>query len=150
MCITHSPLINHIPFITRREVFITYRRDIHPSGSFYWCDSQRPIVSSDMSLPLHEVTDIYIGKQTPIMSSAITRDVPDNRCISIIGRRGISLNLEAYTRDDLAALLASIKELLTNNAKKVMANDNEAKATGAAARRYSVSRPGGGVVLGRS
>jgi hypothetical protein len=44
------------------------------TGSLYWCAQGTREVDATRSLPLHAVTDIYVGKDTPLFKGDAARD----------------------------------------------------------------------------
>lgn len=48
-------------------------------GTLFWCGLGQREQNAARSLPLHTLTDIYTGKQTPVFKSAAAQTCPDER-----------------------------------------------------------------------
>jgi len=103
----------------REAIFLFYNRNAGEAGSLFWCEKGRRVENPDRCLPLKALTDIYLGKQTEILRHPIADTVPQNRCISMIGRRGMQLDLEADSQDRLNAWVNAINNALTQSGKEV-------------------------------
>jgi hypothetical protein len=62
-------------------------------GSLFWCDPGRVTEYADHRLPLHELMEVFLGKQTPAFTSASANVADKSKCFSLIGKR-LTLNLE--------------------------------------------------------
>src|SRR4051794_27642400 len=53
-------------------------------GHLYWCLPHKRTEKPDCCLPLANVAELCLGKQTPVLKHAVAADAAAERCFSII------------------------------------------------------------------
>ena len=111
----------------RRQVLVWLAPEDGKSGTLYWSSDGQRERSSERSLPLHRVSDVFMGKQTPELKSEQARDITTNRCFSILTRdRG--LHLAAADEQQRGDWLSAIKSVFVESGKRVDDEKERAKA----------------------
>jgi len=103
----------------KRDAFVFFSPSGGKLGSLYWCQPGTRVESPNFWLPLHTITDIFIGKHVkhaPIWGSAIAKDAPDKKCFSIVGKR-VTLNLEGGSKQDISDWMKGINHIMTTAGK---------------------------------
>lgn len=85
-----NPLEPSRPKVSKREICVFYAVDDTLFGSVYWCDAGQRAQSQQRRLRFHLLSDIYVGKQTPIFSTAEAQGAYEERCFSLISTEGAS------------------------------------------------------------
>jgi hypothetical protein len=134
----------------RQSIHLFYQklRVDHPLGALYWYNTGAPVTSGQRIpegfIPLHTVTDVFLGKQTRAFDTPSGRTANEDRTFSVIGSHA-ELNLEAESTDQVAAWLFGINRLLTSSGKEiVLEEDKNAPTTTSAAAPQSDSNDGKG------
>ena len=111
----------------RMEVLVWYAPEDGKSGTLYWsADGQRE-KSAERSIPLHRVSDVFMGKQTAELKSDVARDIQTNRCFSVLTKdRG--LHLAALDEQQRGDWLSAIKSVFIESGKRVDDEKERAKA----------------------
>ena len=111
----------------RKEVLVWYAPEDGKSGTLYWSANGEREKSSERALPLHRVSDVFMGKQTPELKAEQAKDLPTNRCFSVLTKeRG--LHLAAADEQQRGDWLSAIKSVFIESGKKVDDEQNRAKA----------------------
>jgi hypothetical protein len=117
---------------THKEVIMLFYQDDNTKmGSLYWCEPGDLTPSPDHCLPLHTLTDIYVGKQTEALKSALASNALPNRCCSLVG--DVILNLQGDSKEQLGAWLFGINSILTTKGKKITEPSKKGAASAPAA-----------------
>ena len=110
----------------RKEVLVWYAPEDGKSGTLYWSANGERDKSSERALPLHRVSDVFMGKQTPELKAEQARDLPTNRCFSVLTKeRG--LHLAAADEQQRGDWLSAIKSVFIESGKRVDDEQNRAK-----------------------
>lgn len=120
--------------ITKSDVFVFYEPE-GKLGTLFWCEPGKREKDATRSLLLHQISDVFLGKQTTELKSKEAADVPSDRCFSIIAKER-ALHLCADTPDVRNSWLAGIKDVFTLSAqakKAKAAADKDKKPAAAAA-----------------
>ena len=111
----------------RKEVLVWYAPEDGKSGTLYWSANGEREKSSERALPLHRVSDVFMGKQTPELKSEQGKDLATNRCFSVLTKeRG--LHLAAADEQQRGDWLSAIKSVFIESGKRVDDEQNRAKA----------------------
>ena len=111
----------------RKEVLVWYAPEDGKSGTLYWSANGEREKSSERALPLHRVSDVFMGKQTPELKAEQAKDLPTNRCFSVLTKeRG--LHLAAADEQQRGDWLSAIKSVFIESGKRVDDEQNRAKA----------------------
>lgn len=108
---------------------------------FYWCAPGRKIKDQANSLPLSQVTDIYVGKQTAELQQEVVADIPKRNCFSIIGKNN-SLHLYATDKIAVNRWLKGIEAIIKGQGKEMVV-DTESGKKKKGSRRFSVMAKSG-------
>lgn len=122
------------------NVFVFFSRDGGKYGSIYWSDGGK-VQSPNRCILLHQLTDIYVGKQQKIFQGPIASGVEDQCCFSIVSKRGgkrISLHIQAESVEVMKTWMVGINHILTTIGRKVvLESETGEKKTTATGRRFS-------------
>jgi len=77
-----------------------------------------------LQIALREVTDIYVGKQTPGFATSTSSTVPPEKCFSIKSKQ-YTIDAEATTPHQTLGWLKGLQYLLTNSGKSVLYDEEE-------------------------
>lgn len=122
----------------RRPLFFFYQPAVGKYGSIFWCERGERVESPSNCIPLHTVTDVFIGKQTKIFETEFAKHAVENRCFSIIGAEDI-INVEAPTPSIVSTWLAGVKHILESAGLAMQLKEQKDTYTpGFSTRRFSV------------
>jgi hypothetical protein len=118
---------------------VFYAKNDGKAGTFYWCEPGKQVADPKRRLPLHEVTDIFLGKQTPVFQHEVAASAVEDRCFSIMGAK-YALHLECETSEQLTTWLYGLDKVLTSSGKKFVLDEEVTLPVSpeAAQRRFSV------------
>lgn len=98
-------------------------------GRFHWCDTGTRLISLESSLGTDEITDIFLGKRTDVMTSQAAKIAPDDCCLSILGTgyagRRVVLNIETGNPGLLNSLVEAISVICQEHGLDVVASDQD-------------------------
>jgi hypothetical protein len=94
------------------------------AGALYWCPPEQKRESPQCCLPLHEITDVFVGKHTKVFSHPDAAAAVPDRCVSLVSRSH-TIDLEARSTLLLSAWLHGINCILGSSGKKVVLNKTE-------------------------
>jgi hypothetical protein len=94
----------------------------YPGGALYWSVVARDgslyrTRAADLSLPLSEIEDIYLGKRTTAFTLPFAAHARDECCFSLIAKNRTHMNFEAKTAVTLVSWLLGLKRLVQANKK---------------------------------
>lgn len=104
------------PECIKDEIFLFYVKDSGPGnvGVLYWCDPSTRIASVENSLPLADISGVYLGKQSSVFRLPFAAKAVWNTCLSIISYdRKHDLHLEAPVAQQVSAWLEGINGILS-------------------------------------
>eukprot|EP00808_Paulinella_micropora_P030932 g73504.t1 len=108
------------------------------SGRLYWCNPGTRSKSPFACLPLDEISDVFIGKHSEVLKSAVAESADARKTFSLIGKHQ-TIDLEAKTEEELTAFLFGIQSIMaTAGLKAEEMNEGSQEAGGAYKRRYSI------------
>ena len=111
----------------RKEVLVWYAAEDGKSGTLYWSADGEREKSLERSIPLHRVSDVFMGKQTAELKSDVAKDIATNRCFSVLTKdRG--LHLAAVDEQQRGDWLSAIKSVFIESGKRVDDEKERAKA----------------------
>ena len=132
---------------------LLYKHDDTPLGSLYWFDahtSSPPQLSASSRLSLHNLTDIFLGKQsrayTALLPSGVAAagtagGVKADCCFSACTKIGVSLHVCGNSREVVSAWVYGINSIMMSKGqRKIRTKD---KAAAASDRRASLKGYGG-------
>jgi len=106
-------------------------------GSIYWCERGAKKEDPNRCLLMHELTDIYVGKQQPIFKHPIAKDIEDQKCFSVIAKKNV-LHVQAESVQVMKDWMVGINYVLTSTGRKVvLENETGEKKATPAGRRFS-------------
>jgi hypothetical protein len=116
----------------RRPLPLYYEPSYNPteSGVLYWCDegaSQKK--NPNDTLPLSELDEIFLGKQTRVFALPEGESIEPRRCISLLGKRS-TLNLVAVSKEMVGAWLVGLNSLMQSDGTAVVLNDEDLENAG--------------------
>jgi hypothetical protein len=111
--------------VEKRAISLFYEPDGNKLGSLYWCEPNQRVLNEATKLPVNRISDVFLGKQTPVMAQAIVSSAPADRCLTVATAR-LQLNLEAESAHERDLWLTGFKAIFTSSGKKVV--DDTAKA----------------------
>merc|ERR1719397_287440 len=122
------------------QVFVFFARGGGKYGSIYWSTGGK-VKNENKVVYLHQLTDIYVGKQQKIFQSPIAKDVEDQCCFSIVSKRDqkkVTLHIQAESVEVMKTWMVGINYILTTIGRKVVleSESGEKKQTGTG-RRFS-------------
>lgn len=91
---------------SRKQIF--YEKTM---GLLYYWDVNKMIKTSSKSMPVMDITDIYVGKRTPAFQKGIAKDAIDDCCLSIRDKDR-SLDLEAASKEQRDAWVCAVHHLV--------------------------------------
>lgn len=129
--------------VSVRTILAWYAADDTRLGSIYWCaaGAGSKEMSRQRRIPLHEITDVYTGKQTKVFAAGgPAAQAVEAHCWSVAGRHDV-LHLEAGSKAQLAAWLYGVNRLITRSGKKLVLESGAAPKDAApiGRRRFSVA-----------
>lgn len=123
------------PAVVPTHVFFSRRGG--KFGSIYWCEQGVHQEHPDKCLLMHELTDIYVGKQQPIFKHPIAANVEDQSCFSVISKTK-TLHVQAESVQVMKDWMVGINYVLTSAGRKVvLENESGEKKATPAGRRFS-------------
>jgi len=123
------------PTVTPIHVF--FSRKGGKFGSIYWCERGARKEEPAKCLLMHELTDIYVGKQQPIFKHPVAKDIEDQKCFSVIAKRNV-LHVQAESVQVMKDWMVGINYVLTSTGRKVvLENETGEKKATPAGRRFS-------------
>jgi len=123
------------PVVTPVHVF--FSRKGGKFGSIYWCERGARREDPSKCLLMHELTDIYVGKQQPIFKHPIAKDIEDQKCFSVIAKKNV-LHVQAESVQVMKDWMVGINYVLTSTGRKVvLENETGEKKATPAGRRFS-------------
>jgi hypothetical protein len=120
--------------VVKRAVCLFYSATEGKAGTLYWCEPGLKEQDANKRLALHEVKDIFVGKEHPIFEHEQASGAPPDACLSILAR-GTTLHLEAASPMQLTAWLVGLDSVLASSGQKVVRDEVEGEGE---ARKYSV------------
>lgn len=87
----------------KTEIFIWFKAEGR-SGSLYWCDPLHLQESAERRMPLDQLTDVMIGKQSALFKSAAGQAANEQGAFTLISK-GHTLDLEEESSAMRKALL---------------------------------------------
>lgn len=116
-------------------------------GTLYWCAPGKRVKDESSSIDLGTITDVYLGKQTPIMKSSFASSAKEEACFSLIAESNVSghveLNLECDSTEQLLAWMWGLNLLFIEAGKTVSMEDEvtqeSAPSPTSQKRRFSVA-----------
>ena len=105
--------------IQRTGVQIWYDSTASKHGTLYaQLQSGEHNINNAIGLPLHMISDVYVGKKTPELQSAAAAIAPSNTCFSLVSRT-ISYHLQCVSNDDRTLWLNTIRSALMRGGKPI-------------------------------
>ena len=130
--------------LTFRQPSLLFYRQTRVQGRpacdvLYWCDAaaagvdrSAPPTSPSCCLAIDRITDIYLGKQTPLLQSAAAT-TPDAACIALISA-SLTLELEGTGEDTAADTLLEAVQFICTDGGRAMEEQKEQEALRGAAQ----------------
>ena len=111
----------------KKEVLVWLAAEDGKSGTLYWNAEGEREKSLERSIPLHRVSDVFMGKQTAELKSDTAKDIAHSRCFSVLTKdRG--LHLAATDEQQRGDWLSAIKSVFIESGKRVDDEKERAKA----------------------
>ena len=104
--------------LVSRPVFVFYDRTQEKLGTIYWCDAGKREIREGRSIPLHKVSDVFLGKHPEYKETDAAANLRATNCFSLVSK-ATTVHLEAKNAEQRSATLDEIKFILVNNGKKV-------------------------------
>lgn len=95
------------------DLFLFYAPEVNRFGTLYWCAPGSRSRSLDACLPLHLLTDLYVGHQQDIFSHPALAHTHEESCFTLVGSQNTVLHVEANTEQQAATWLSGISFVLT-------------------------------------
>jgi len=86
-----------------------------PLGSIYWCEPGKTEESANRRLPIHAITDLYVG---PIKGPLPVEDADPEKCLTLVSHAG-KLYLEAESIEQVEDWLYGIQSIFKLSGAKV-------------------------------
>jgi len=107
------------------QVWLFYSADDTMLGSVYWnvlgSSKQR---AQERCVPLHEITDIYTGRQTDVLRHPAFSGAVDSLCVSIVGRNS-SIHTQASNKQQLNTWLFGMNKIINSRGgTKIVLEEN--------------------------
>jgi hypothetical protein len=128
--------------VVRKAIYLFYRQHGRDGPGLYWCEPGRHDEVIGQSLPFAALTDVWVGKLTPILKAPIAAESPENLCFSLVGKK--TLNLAATSLEQLRTWLAGISQLVSGTGHTVVLEQTQGKPK--EERRYSITQPAAGSI----
>jgi hypothetical protein len=119
-----------------RSIVLVYLRqdDSTELGSLYWVDqAEKPDNNTRQRLALHELSDLYLGKQSKAFKHPVAMAASADRCFTAKANN-IDLNLEGDSKEQVAAWLFGINAIM-------MTRGNRRVLTVAKTKQNLISNP---------
>jgi len=127
--------VNRVPERVRLHIFYD---DAGGPPALYWCQAGEHKKIQQQSLPLYMITDIFVGKQTSIFTSAgIASSTPEDVCFSIKSKGGGTLNIQASSEKERQDWVQGLVHLLRDNGSS-MYEESPAASASNTTRRFSL------------
>jgi hypothetical protein len=106
--------------------FYIFYDDVHPAtaksssgsgaptdelGCLYWCEPGSRVASRKCCLPLSDLTDVYFGKQSRVLTSPAAAPAPRDLCLTLVSEHGTRLSLCASSNSMFTSWMAGISTL---------------------------------------
>jgi len=101
------------PTIAKKAIFLYFSPNSGHTGSLFWCRRGKRTKNPARSLPLHQITDLFVGKRTKVFKSTAAVDAPLDCCFSLYGNQGQRLHLQADSSEQLTNWLSAFNFLLS-------------------------------------
>lgn len=132
---------------------LLYRHDDTPLGSLYWFDahsSAPPALSASCRLSLHNLTDIFLGKQSraytatlpPVVggaASSVAGGFKADCCFSACTKVGVSLHVCGHSREVVSAWVYGINSIMMSKGQRKIRTKDRGVVSGGG-RRGSVTQ----------
>ena len=149
LCFT---LYQQVDGLTFKQPIVLFYRQRRAQGRLedvlYWCDDaptvdrSAPPTSPSAALPIDRISDVYLGKQTPLLSSASARAAQDEHCMALLAPAAATLELEALRTAPTACatLLAAITFICADAGRRMEEEHGRSGHTGASAAELAMLR----------
>jgi 3-hydroxyisobutyrate dehydrogenase-like beta-hydroxyacid dehydrogenase len=102
----------------KEEVFVFYEQAADPPlGTLYWCPEGKRERAKERSVPVAQIEEIFLAKQTKALLSSAAADAVPGRCFSLLTAAGV-LDLEAGTLELMGSFLLGVNTLLTSGGRQ--------------------------------
>lgn len=106
--------------ISSRKLFFFFEAVDGPvMGAIYWCEVCQRTKKDNNRLPFARISDIFVGKQTPILQSELANSANPKCCFSLMAGKSWGLHLAAENESIQQAWLAGIRAIFANSGKAV-------------------------------
>ena len=132
--------------VVRSDVFVFYDRESSKFGVLHqtpaFDQGEQPRLKDDATgVPLHRVSDVFMGKRAPEFQNDPDKTVPSNQCFSIVSKER-SMHLIAPSEPIRAVWLAGVKQIFALQKEAAAAKKaQQAQAAAAAAAQAAPTTP---------
>jgi hypothetical protein len=106
--------------VSSRKLFFFFEAVDGPvMGAIYWCEPGHRTKKDDNRLPFARISDVFMGKQTPILQSELAKPSNPKCCFSLMAGKSWGLHLAAENEATRQAWLAGIRAVFANSGKAV-------------------------------
>ena len=114
--------------VKKKRIHIWLVKQEGTLGSLYWEEmvttGKQPLTPvAEQCIPISKISDVYIGKQTPLFQTPSMATVPMDCCLSIASQ-GVTLDLAAKFPRDRKEWLTAIHTVFLSSGKKVVENEH--------------------------
>jgi hypothetical protein len=120
--------------VDREIVLVFYKEDDGSElGSLYWCEPGEKQDVSQRALALHQLSDLYLGKQSKAFKHELAKSAPADRCFTACSVAGIEFHLEGDTKEQVAAWLFGINSIMMTRGNRKVTSVKKNQPANAAA-----------------
>ncbi len=137
--------------LLRHKIFVFFKPSVdagaaagnnsQPLGTLFWNERESYDENPVRRLGVHEISDVYVGKQSSPFRHPNAADVPDNTCVSIVSASK-TLNLQAPSSAVLNVWLVGLYALLFSAKKDISLKENDRNAAAQAQAAQAAQQAG--------
>jgi hypothetical protein len=101
-----------------KPVFLFFDPKAEKLGTMYWCDDGKREVVEGQSIPMHKISDVFLGKHSSIKERPELKDVRTAHMFTLASRH-TGVHLAARDAEQRAKWIDAIKGLFTTSGKRV-------------------------------
>lgn len=128
---------------TKNDIRIFFDATDAKCGALYWHEASEPVQKlPEHRLALHEISDIYVGKQRRVFQMAFAADSQEDCCLSVVGKHSV-IDVQASSAQQVQVWVGAITHILTAHGQQVcLEEETPCQAPDGASytrRRFSVA-----------
>lgn len=104
--------------LVSKPIFLFYERHVEKLGTIYWCEVGKREMIVGQSIPLHKVSDVFLGKHATYRDAVGASNIRTSNAFSIVSK-ATSLHLEAGTPEQRTTTIEDLRNVFASSGKRV-------------------------------